>query len=168
MTQALPRPALHQRTLSWVLLAVASCVLLGIATFDDGGPRTNEERVQHLSTVYACPQCDGQSVAESNAAVAATIRDSIRVKVGAGATDQEIRDELIRAYGTDVLLTPPAEGVSLLVWILPVLVVVGGGALVASILLRRDQSSRTATDEDQELVAKARESAEGQSSEGQS
>lgn len=155
---ATPSRAIHQSPFSWIMLALASIVLLAIATFDSGGPRTNEERVQYLSTVYACPQCDGQSVAESNAAVAATIRDRIRVKVGNGATDQEIRDELVLSYGSDVLLTPPAEGVSLLIWILPVVVAVGGAAFVVSILRRRPEGLRSATTDDEELVAEARRS----------
>lgn len=147
------------RLVAWICLGLASITFLGIAAFDSGGPREGAERVQYLSSIYACPQCDGQSVAESNAAVAETIRDRIRVKVGNGATDQEIRDELIRAYGTGVLLTPPAEGISLLIWILPVAVVVGGVAAVVTILRRRNDGLRDATDDDRDLVAAARHEA---------
>lgn len=145
------------RPLSWIMLGVLAIALLGIATFDSGGPREGEERVQYLSSIYACPECDGQSVSESNAAVAANIREFIRVKVGSGATDQEIRDELIRSYGTRVLLTPPAEGISLLIWILPAIVVVGGSAVVVTILRRRSGGLREATDDDRRLVATAQE-----------
>ena len=147
---------IEQRAASWVFLGLFAVVLLAIAAFGSTGPVEDEDRVQHLSTVYACPQCDGQSVAESNAAVAATIREFIRVKVGDGATDEEIRDELIRSYGSDVLLTPPAEGISLVIWILPVVVAVGGGAMVVSILRRRQEGLRTATPADVELVSRAR------------
>lgn len=146
---------------AWIVLGVLAAVFLLIATFDSGGPREGADRVQYLSTVYACPQCNGQSVAESNAAVAATIRDFIRVEVSAGATDQEIRDELIRAYGSEVLLTPPAEGVSLVIWILPVVVVVGGAALVVSIVRRRGDGLRAPTRADESLVADALAESDG-------
>ncbi len=147
------------RATSWALLGLMAVFLLGVATFDSSGPAEGDERIQHLQTLYACPQCDGQAVSESNAAVAATIRDFIRIKVNSGATDQEIRDELIRAYGGDVLLTPPAEGISLLIWILPVVVAVGGSAFVVLILRRRSGGLRSATDADTELVAEARRKA---------
>lgn len=143
------------KSAAWVMLGLLSVVFLTIATFDNSGPLEGEDRVQYLTTIYACPQCDGQSVSESNAAVATTIRDFIRVKVASGATDREIRDELIQAYSTDVLLTPPAEGISLLIWILPVAVFVGGGAFVVSILMRRTNGVRSATQEDAALVAEA-------------
>lgn len=147
-----------QRSASWLLLGVLAVFLLGVASFDSAGPREGDERIQYLNTIYACPQCDGQSVAESNAAVAATIRDFIRVKVNSGATDQQIRDELVRAYDSSVLLTPPAEGISLLIWVLPVVVVVAGSAFVVSILRRRQGGLRDSTDADEELVAQAQAS----------
>ncbi len=140
----------------WLGLLIASVALLSIATFDDRGPETSEERIQRLSDSFACPECDGQAVSESNAAVAANIRTFIRDRVTEGATDTEIRDELIRSYSSDVLLNPPSEGISALVWILPVVVAVFGVAgLVVSI--RRDgEGSRTASAADVALVAEAR------------
>ncbi len=147
----------EQRTLSWVILGVFALSLLAVASFSSSGPLEGDDRIQYLSTIYACPQCQGQSVAESNAAVSATIREFISVKVNAGASDEEIRDELIRSYGSKVLLTPPAEGISLVVWILPVIVAVGGAAMVVSILRRRDEGLRPATEADAELVSQALE-----------
>ncbi len=140
----------------WIAILVASVSMLSIATFDDRGPETTEERVQRLSDSFACPECDGQAVSESNAAVAATIRALIRDRVAEGMTDVEIRDELIRGYSSDVLLNPPSEGISALVWILPVVFVVFGvGGWVAAVR-RSGGGSRTATDTDRKLVADAR------------
>jgi cytochrome c-type biogenesis protein CcmH len=123
-------------TEAWIFLAVSFIGLIGLATFADGGPVSSEERIQSLAGQYACPTCRGQSVAESNAAVASTIREFIRTEVSAGASDTDIRDALIRAYGGEVLLTPPSDGVATLIWVLPVLVIVGGFALVFSSVWR--------------------------------
>jgi cytochrome c-type biogenesis protein CcmH len=148
----------RSRLLSWIGLGLVAIAVLVLAAVDDAGPATEADRVQALSEIYACPECDGQSVAESNAAVAANIRDFLRVEVGKGTTDAEIRDRLIASYGTDVLLTPPSEGFSSLIWILPVIVVVMGAAGVAMVVRRDNSSSRTATDDDIELVRSARSS----------
>lgn len=142
----------------WLFLAVAAATLLSIATFDDGGPATNDDRIQALSERFACPECDGQSVSESNAGVAATIRDFIRVQVNEGATDTEIRDQLIASYGSDVLLTPPSDGVSVLIWVLPVVVLVAGSAVVVSSVRRENGERAHATDADIALVEEARRS----------
>lgn len=149
------------RRLSWVGLAVSAVALLMIAAFGDRDPVTGPERVQALSETFACPECAGQSVAESNAAVAATIREFVRDEVAAGSSDTEIRDVLLERYGTDVLLNPPAEGFASLIWILPVMVMVlGTGGLIA-VVKRRPTGARTATDADAALVAEARDSGLG-------
>ncbi len=139
----------------WAAILLASLALLAVAVFDNGGEPTDAERVQSLSTLYACPTCDGQSVAESNAAVAASIRDLIRLRVSTGASDEQIRDELLRSYGTDVLLTPPSDGFSALIWILPAVVATFGAAGLFAVV-RRSGSRRKATAADAELVEVAR------------
>lgn len=143
----------------WFGLLASMVLLLVVAALDDGGAETDAERVQRLSESYACPQCAGQSVAESNAGVSATIRQFIRNEVAAGSSDEEIRDDLVVAYGSEVLLRPPSDGFSSLIWILPVVVLVGGSALVGWTLRRSRGESREATDADRLLVAEARQRA---------
>lgn len=129
---------------AWAFVLVSLVVLIGVATFAAGEPATTDERIQGLTDQYACPTCKGQSVAESNAAVASTIREFIRTEVNAGATDIQIRDALVRGYGEGILLNPPATGWNSLIWILPVLVLVGGSAIVgSSILAARNRSGST-------------------------
>lgn len=152
------------RLVVWVALFAAMVGLLAVATFDDGGLETDAERVQRLSDSFACPECQGESVSESNAAVAANIRDRIRVMVGEGASDQEIRDELLQGYGTRILLNPPAEGLASLLWILPVVLLVGGAAGITHLLSRSREPDRLASDDDHKLVAQARSASSSETS----
>lgn len=140
----------------WFGLLTSMVMLLAVAAFDSGGIETDGERVQRLSQSFACPECAGQSVAESNAGVSSTIRQFIRNEVTAGSSDTEIRDRLVVAYGSEVLLTPPSEGFSSLIWILPVVVLVSGSALLGWALRRSRGGSRDATEADRLLVAEAR------------
>lgn len=141
---------------AWAFVLASLIVLLAIATFDSGGAITDGERAESLNDLFACPTCDGQSVAESNAAVAATIRQFIRDEINAGASDTDIRDALVQAYGTEVLLNPPSGGVATLVWVLPVLVLVGGAAVVASSITRNRAASADPSAEDEQIVAELR------------
>lgn len=144
------------RLMGWVGIAVAVVALLLVAGLDTGGAETDAERVQRLSDSYACPQCQGQSVSESNAAVAATIRQFISDEVTAGSTDREIRDQLIGAYQARVLLNPPAEGITTLIWVLPVMLVVIGAMGVAGAITRNRGANREPSSEDRELLERAR------------
>ncbi len=144
------------RTLAWVAIVAAALSLLAVAVLDTGGVETDAERVQRLSESYACPECRGQSVADSNAAVAATIRQFISDSVTAGASDREIRDQLIASYQARVLLNPPADGFAALIWILPVVLVVVGAAGIGAAMTRNRSVDRAVTDEDRELLVRAR------------
>ena len=59
------------RLLGWLAMAAVLVAALAIGVADDGGPRTPEERLRNLAETVACPACDGQSVAESDAAASA-------------------------------------------------------------------------------------------------
>lgn len=139
----------------WFGIVASMVFLLAVATFDQGGLETDGERISRLSESFACPECRGQSVSESNAPVAVTIRQFIRNEVTNGSTDEEIRDRLVSSYSSRVLLNPPGEGFSSLIWILPVIVFVGGSAGVGWTINRSRGGSRDATDADRALVAKA-------------
>ncbi len=142
------------RLVRWVAVLAASIGLLVVAAVDTGA-ETEGERVQRLHDSYACPVCDGQSVADSNASVAVAIRNFISDEVAAGASDDQIRDDILRSWPGS-LLNPPGEGFAALVWVLPVLVTVVGATGVAFAVGRRVEGSATSADE--QLVAAARDS----------
>jgi cytochrome c-type biogenesis protein CcmH len=144
------------RLLGWVAILAATLALVVVAAVDQGGAETDVERIQRLSESYACPQCRGQSVAESNAAVAVTIRQFISDSVTAGATDEEIRDRLLASYQARILLNPPADGFAALVWVLPVMLVVVGAVGVGAVITARRGAEREVSEEDRELVDRAR------------
>ena len=146
---------------SWigVFVVAGSALLYGVV--DEGTPRTNADRAYALAQDFACPVCQGQSVAESDVPVARNIRREIATWVSEGRTDAEIRDELVAAFGEDIDYNPPATGVSALVWVLPV--VVGAGAVVGLVVaFRRNRLVGQAEidPDDEVLVAAARRSAD--------
>lgn len=139
----------------WLLVAVAVTGLMAVATFEGSPNLTDGQRVQTLSERFACPVCDGQSVSESNAAVATTIREFIAIEVNKGSTDTEIRDALVQSYGTSVLLAPPADGAAILVWVLPLAVLVFGSAAIVESERRGRIRTATPTEADLVLVSEA-------------
>lgn len=147
------------RWLSWVLMAIVAAAALIVGVAGDTGPATDGERLSELASTIRCPQCRGQSVAESNVAIAREIRGDIRTRISAGESDDEIRQVYIERYGRSIVLNPDSGGFTGLVWIVPV---VAAGLAVAAIGLaferwRAQSELRTeATNEDRELVAELR------------
>lgn len=99
-----------------------------------------EARAQMIMQQLRCLVCQNQSIVESDAELAADLRQIVREKIRAGATDQQIMDFMTSRYGDWVLLKPPFRGKSMLVWIGPLLILLAGGTLVM-VTLRRQQKN---------------------------
>jgi cytochrome c-type biogenesis protein CcmH len=103
-----------------------------------------EARVQALGKQLRCPMCQGLSIADSNSSAARAQMDKVRELVAAGKTDQEIRDYFTSRYGEWALLDPAASGMNLLVWLLPLVLLVGGGLAIARTLRARPPTAPAA------------------------
>lgn len=91
---------------------------------------TLEDQIADISGELMCPVCEGQSVAESNAQLARDMRAIIKTKLLEGNTKEEIIDYFISSYGETILASPPPRGFSVILWLLPVLSVLIGGAII--------------------------------------
>jgi cytochrome c-type biogenesis protein CcmH/NrfF len=95
-----------------------------------------------------CPVCAGQTVSESDSAVAREMRDVIRAKLQAGETPDAILNFFVGQFGEGVLAEPPRRGLSLLLYLGPAAGVVGGLAIAMLCIrgwTRRAGRVRTAT-----------------------
>ena len=123
-------------TALWGVVLGVVAVALSIGVVAGGGPRSDEERTRDLAEEFACPQCAGQSVAESATPSAVNVRQEIARLVDGGATDAEVRARITDRFGDDVLLAPPGRGVVSLVWVVPVAVAVVSVAALGLVLWR--------------------------------
>lgn len=145
--------------LSWLLVGVSLATMLAFGVVDGRDDRTNAERAHDIGATIACPQCVGQSVVESDVAIAREIRAEIGRLVVAGHSDDDIRARFAEQYGDWVILTPSTSGVSGLVWVIPVVGLVVGVGLLAVTLSRWRRASTAGeevSDEDRALVESAR------------
>ncbi len=91
---------------------------------------TLEDQIAEISGELMCPVCEGQSVAESNAQLARDMRAVIKTKLLEGHSKEEIIDYFISSYGETILASPPPRGFSFILWLLPVLSVLIGAAII--------------------------------------
>jgi cytochrome c-type biogenesis protein CcmH len=101
---------------------------------------TPEERAATIGSQLRCPVCRGASINDSPSALAQEMMVEVRQQIADGKSDQEILGYFEARYGTWVLLEPKAEGMNLLIWILPAAFLVGGGGLILLKLRQRERS----------------------------
>ncbi len=122
----------RSRWLMPVIILLAVGLIITANSTGSDSVETDPERVQRLRENFACPECDGQSIAESNAAVAATISRVIESEVAAGSTDTQIRNLLLDDWGQEILLNPTSEGIGFWVWFFPTLTILIAAALLGA------------------------------------
>jgi cytochrome c-type biogenesis protein CcmH/NrfF len=89
-----------------------------------------EARARALSEELRCLVCQNQSIDESNADLAHDLRVLLRKRLVAGDTDRQVLDYIVARYGVFVLLDPPFEPTTYLLWLTPPLLVLCTGALL--------------------------------------
>lgn len=99
-----------------------------------------EARAQDLMETLRCLQCQGQSIADSDAPIAGSMRSLVRERIAAGETPEQIRAWLIERYGDYVSYAPQLTGLTWPLFALPMVLV-----LIAVLLLRRRFSKKEGT-----------------------
>lgn len=116
-----------------------------------------EARARNLSRELRCMVCQNQSIDDSEAGLARDLRLLVRERIAAGDSDAQVVDFLVARYGEFVLLKPRLEPRTLLLWLVPPLVLLCGGALLWAYARRRGPAAPEAiaalTPEEREKLA---------------
>lgn len=124
----------------WIFIACAWLVgLAGLAqaAAGDQDPQALQAREARLAGQLRCVVCQNQTVAESNAPLAADMRRVIRSQLQAGRKDHEIVDFFAQRYGAFVHYVPPFQASTWLLWLGPFALAVAGLTALAIVLRRR-------------------------------
>jgi cytochrome c-type biogenesis protein CcmH len=100
-----------------------------------------EARARTLSVELRCMVCQNQSIDDSDADLARDLRLLIRERLVAGDSDQQVLDFLVARYGEFVLLKPPFNWQTVLLWAAPAAVFGAGVILVILSWRRRGQGN---------------------------
>ncbi|MBI4197936.1 MAG: cytochrome c-type biogenesis protein CcmH [Chloroflexi bacterium] len=107
-----------------------------------------EEEAQRIDKSLMCPVCPGETIDQSQAALANQMQAIVREKLAVGETRQEILDFFVERYGEGVLAAPHKKGFSVLAWVIPGIgVLLGMGAVAAAVrkMMRRGEAQPPAT-----------------------
>ncbi len=78
-----------------------------------------ELRARDISQGLRCLVCQNQAIDDSNAPLAKDLRMIVRERLTAGDNDAQVFDYIVQRYGNYVLLKPPFQADTLLLWLLP-------------------------------------------------
>src|SRR2546426_3035981 len=101
--------------------------------------QTLDQRVHDVASQLKCLVCQGESVADSPATLSLQMRGVIRQQLQSGKSEQEVIQYFVSRYGDRILLSPPWQGLTLLAWLVPIALMLGG-ILLLFLVLRSWQS----------------------------
>jgi cytochrome c-type biogenesis protein CcmH len=95
-----------------------------------------EAQTKAVASTLRCPVCQGESLQDSPSDLARQMRDVVRDKLRAGETPDQVKAYFVSKYGEWILLEPTMTGLNILLYVIPVLLVIGGLVLVAFLVRR--------------------------------
>ncbi|MDT0635644.1 cytochrome c-type biogenesis protein [Spectribacter hydrogenoxidans] len=132
---------------------VVSVLFLIFSSIAAAAPPALDEAQTHryhqLIDQVRCLVCQNRTIAESDAPLAADLRDIIGRQIAAGRSNEEIKNYLVQRYGEWVLYKPRFSAATWILWLGPAALLLA--ALVSAILLWRRTGRRAeppAPDED--------------------
>ena len=111
--------------------------------------QTLDQRVHDVASQLKCLVCQGESVADSPATLSQQMRENIRQQLQSGKSEPEVIQYFVSRYGDRILLSPPSQGFTLLAWLVPIALLLGGTLLLFGVLRNwHTQSSRGSIEND--------------------
>lgn len=95
-----------------------------------------EARARDLQRQLRCLVCQGESIDESQAPLAAELRNVVRQQIAEGKTDSQIKQFLVVRYGDFILMEPPLQPDTYFLWLAPFAVLLGAGAIAWWVIRR--------------------------------
>ena len=120
-----------------VLALLAAASALAVQPDEILSDAAMEARARNLSKELRCMVCQNQSIDDSDAPLARDLRLLVRERLKGGDSDQQVMEFLVARYGDFVLLKPPFNWHTALLWLGPPAALVGGALVLVMIARRR-------------------------------
>lgn len=120
----------------WLFLIILP-ILIGLWTNTTYAQQpVSDDEVNAVAKKLYCPVCENTPLDVCPTQACKDWRELIRQQLSDGWSEQQILDYFAATYGPQALAQPPANGFSALVWILPILGLIGGGVFLWRLLRR--------------------------------
>ncbi len=113
--------------------------IIFLSFFEISSAENNNELVNKISKNIRCLICQGQSIYDSQSDFAVSVKLFIRKKIEAGLNEDEIYTILKNKYGEWITYNPEFNKKTFILWILPILLFLIGGAIILKKLIVQKQ-----------------------------
>lgn len=124
------------------------CATPALAAVGDPGERlpnaAQESAAQSIGRELRCLVCQNQSIDDSDAPLAKDLRVLVRERLVAGDSDEAVMSYVVERYGDFVLLKPPMNSHTLLLWLAPLLVLATALMVILRAMRRPVSAAATA------------------------
>ncbi|MDD9177777.1 MULTISPECIES: heme lyase NrfEFG subunit NrfF [Aliivibrio] len=103
-------------------------VIESVELFEFNSPQEQKRSID-LAKQLRCPQCQNQNLVESNSPIAKDLRLQVYQQIKAGKSDKEVVAFMTRRFGDFVLYEPPLNAKTYVLWLLPLLLLIGFGIM---------------------------------------
>ncbi len=112
-----------------LLLPLTSFALTAEKRLEDP---VQEQQAHDIFKKIRCVVCSGESINDSKADIAKSLRVLVREKIQKGATEEQILNEITNSYGDSVLMMPPVNKQTFILWAGPLIILLIGFSILAS------------------------------------
>jgi cytochrome c-type biogenesis protein CcmH len=129
----------------WVVAVLLLIALTSVALAQDGTPpiptpaakqQVTADDVNRIAKQMYCPVCENEPLDACRTAACQQWRAQIGQMLSEGQTERQIKDYFVARYGVRVLAQPPAQGTSLLLYVLPIVGLIVGVVIMVWLLRR--------------------------------
>ena len=103
-------------------------VIESVELFEFNSPEEQKRSID-LAKQLRCPQCQNQNLVESNSPIAKDLRLEVYQQIKTGKSDKEVVAFMTRRFGDFVLYEPPLNAKTYVLWLLPLLLLIGFGIM---------------------------------------
>jgi cytochrome c-type biogenesis protein CcmH len=96
-----------------------------------------QDRFDQLTQELRCLVCQNQNLADSDAPLAHDLRREVHEMLMSGQSNEQIKKFLVDRYGDFVLYRPPVQQNTYLLWLAPLVLLLGGALVVRSSIKKR-------------------------------
>ncbi len=124
---------------------LALMALTNVALAQDGTPppptpvtkrEVTADDVNRIAKQMYCPVCENEPLDACATAACQQWRAQISQMLSEGQTEQQIKDYFVARFGVRVLAQPPAQGISLWLYVLPIVGLIVGVVIIVWVLRR--------------------------------
>ena len=109
-----------------IRLAVTAVLMVFVVGSVVVADTPEQDRALAIGSRIRCPVCQGEPIADSPSDYARDMMSLVRERIDEGYSDDQIEDELLASFSGSQLLDPPMTASTIALWVVPLVVLVGG------------------------------------------